>query len=139
MTVPKIWRKIPQYYNLIGKKCNECDSLYFPPRDICLKCGKKNLSDHRFNGKGEIVTFTVIRTQSPDPEGEIIDLPARDSPYIIAIIKLEEGPSITSEIVDCGIKDVKIGKKVRAVFRKIVEKGEKGVIQYGQKFTLERG
>ncbi|MBN2423301.1 Zn-ribbon domain-containing OB-fold protein [Candidatus Woesearchaeota archaeon] len=136
MTVPRIWRKIPQYYNLIGKKCQKCNSLYFPPRDVCTHCGEINLQNYKLEGNGEIITFTVIRTPMPDPEGEIIDIPGRQIPYIIAIIKLDQGPCLTSEIVDCSPGEVKIGKKVKSVFRKIVEKGPRGVIQYGCKFKL---
>ncbi len=135
MTVPQVWRKIPQYYNLIGKAC-DCGELYFPPRDVCLKCGKSVLKDHRFQGEGEITTFTVIRTSSPDPEGEITERACRDIPYVLAIVKLEEGPKLTAEIVDCDPKEVKIGMKVSQVFRKINEKSQKGVIQYGYKFKL---
>ncbi len=57
-------------------------------------------------------------------------------PYILAIIKLKEGPSLTAQIVDCKIDEVKIGSKVKAVFRKIYEEGDKGVILYGYKFKL---
>lgn len=73
-----------------------------------------------------------------DPEGEVIDIHAQTIPYILAIVKLEEGPKLTAEIVDCEIDEVKIGKEVGAVFRKIVEKGPHGVIQYGYKFKLVR-
>ncbi|MBD3204686.1 transcriptional regulator [Candidatus Woesearchaeota archaeon] len=136
MTVPQIWRKIPQFYNLYGKKCSSCNKLYFPPRDICVECGDHKLENFKFRGKGNIITYTIIRTPLSDPEGELIDRPAREIPYILAVIELEEGPRLTSEIVDCSPDEVKIGKKVESVFRKIVEKGPKGVIQYGYKFRL---
>jgi uncharacterized protein len=137
MTVPKIWRKIPEYYNLRGKECT-CGELYFPARDVCLKCSSVELMDHLFIGKGEIITFTIIRTSAIDPESETLEKAARNTPYFLAIIKLEEGPMLTSEIVDCDESEIEIGKGVEVVFRKILEKGEKGVIQYGYKFRLVR-
>ncbi|MFH0875912.1 MAG: Zn-ribbon domain-containing OB-fold protein [archaeon] len=138
MTVPLIWRKIPHYYNLIGKKCTECNWLYFPPRDVCTKCGSRKLDNHKFNGIGEIVTYTIIRTPMPDPEEELSDIDTRIVPYILAIIKLVEGPKLTTEIVDCEPENIAIGKKVELCFRKLLEKGEAGVIQYGYKFRLAR-
>lgn len=134
MAVPKIWRKIKEHYNLVGNRCNECGNLIFPGRDVCNKCGSVELSEHKFKGYGEIVTFSIIRTPFSDPEGENIEIPARHIPYAIAIIKLEEGPMLTCQIVDTSSEQLKIGVKVEMVFRKILEKGKKGVIQYGYKF-----
>ncbi len=55
----------------------------------------------------------------------------------MGIIKLDEGPRITSQIVDCDPEEVSIGSRVRAVFRKIDEEGPAGAIHYGYKFVLE--
>ena len=136
MSIPKIWRKIPEQYNLIGRRCSKCNELFFPPREVCLKCGSHEMYDYKFKDKGSIVTYTIIRTPVSDPEGEIIEKPARNIPYILAIIKLEEGPMVTTEIVDCSLDEVEINKQVEMVFRKIQEKGNKGVIQYGYKFKI---
>jgi uncharacterized protein len=134
MTVAKIWRKIPEQYNLLGKRCSSCSQLYFPPREICIKCGSHEMENFSFSGKGTISTFTIIRTQQS--EEELNETPCRKTPYILSIIQLEEGPMLTAEIVDCTADDVSIGKNAEVVFRKILEKGEKGVIQYGYKFRL---
>ena len=136
MAVPKIWRKIPQYYNLIGKSCQKCSEKYFPPRDICPECGAYPLVDFKFSGKGKIETFTIIRSPLSDPEGEHLEIYFQKTPYVLAIIKLIEGPKITAEIVDCEMDEVQIEKAVNVVFRKIMEKGKHGVIQYGYKFRL---
>ncbi|NTV24146.1 MAG: Zn-ribbon domain-containing OB-fold protein [Nanoarchaeota archaeon] len=134
MTVPKTWRRIPELYNLQGTKCKSCSALFFPGREVCVKCGSISLEPYRFQGKGRVVTFTIIRSQISDPEGENIDIPAREIPYVLAIVELAEGPMLTCQIVDTPEKDVFIGKQVDMVFRKIVEKGKRGVIQYGYKF-----
>ncbi len=78
------------------------------------------------SGKGEVVTYTVIHSASEEFD--------KQTPYIMAIIKLDEGPSLTAQIVDCSISDVKIGTRVKSVFRKIQEDGEAGLIHYGYKF-----
>ena len=136
MTVPKIWRKQKEHYLLIGKRCEECGTLIFPSRDVCRKCSSANLVEYRFDPRGEIVTFTVIRSQVNDPEGENIDIPARNIPYVLAIIRLEEGPMLTAQVVECAADELKIGKKVEMVFRKLNEKGRRGIIEYGYKFRI---
>jgi len=80
----------------------------------------------KLSGKGEIVTYTIIHDAPEQFEGQ--------APYPIAIIKLDEGPSLTAQIVDCDNKDVKIGMKVQSTFRKIQEDGSVGAIYYGYKF-----
>jgi len=136
MVVSKYWRRIPQYYNLIGKECSKCRNLMFPPRDICTKCNSLELKDVQFEGKGKIVTYTIIRTPFSDPECEVTDIPAYEPPYVLAVIELAEGPRLTAQIVDCAPEEVKIGAKVDMVFRKIKEHGKQGVIQYAYKFKL---
>ena len=82
--------------------------------------------DHKFSGKGTIVTYTIIQT-APDQFSS-------HGPYVLAIIKLDEGPQMTTQII-CDPKDAKIGMKVKSVFRKIATDGESGIIHYGTKFV----
>ena len=127
--VPRFWREIPQRYNLIANQCGVCNRVYFPPRESCPYCRRKSMDKMKtikLSGKGEIVTYTIIHDAPEQFEGQ--------APYPIAIIKLDEGPSLTAQIVDCDNKDVKIGMKVQSTFRKIQEDGSVGAIYYGYKF-----
>jgi len=127
--VPRFWREIPQRYNLIGNKCGSCKKVNFPPRESCPICRRKSIDkmeNIKLSGKGKVITYTIIHVAPEQFEGQV--------PYPIAIIELDEGPRITSQIVDCDIKDVKIGMKVEATFRKIQEDGYIGAIYYGYKF-----
>lgn len=125
------WRHIPQRYNLIGSKCLQCGEVFFPMRVICPKCRRKGkLEDIKFSGNGKIHSYSVIHT----PTDEFKNI----SPYAVAIIELEEGAKITSQIVDCNTDDVEIGQGVELVFRKIRAEGDEGVISYGYKFKLKQ-
>ncbi len=131
MSIPRFWRNIKSRYNLIGKRCKRCGEIYFPPRQLCKKCRRLGeMEEYPLEGEGEIETFTVIRTP---PEGF-----ERQAPYVMAVVKLKEGVKLTAQIVDVDIDEVKIGMKVRAVFRKISEDGEAGLIYYGYKFAPVR-
>lgn len=127
MSVARFWRKIPQRYNLIGTHCTRCDRYFFPPRTFCPDCRRAGqIVDHKFRGTGEVVTYTIIRTASEQFE--------QATPYVLAIIRLDEGPRLTGQIV-CAPEKAHIGMKVRPVFRRITTDGESGVIHYGTKFV----
>lgn len=58
------------------------------------------------------------------------------APYAVAVIELEEGAKLTSQLVDTDVDNIEIGDDVEMVFRKIREDGEDGVISYGYKFKV---
>lgn len=127
--VPSSWRKIPNRYNLVGTKCNKCDSVFFPPRSVCPECrsvGK--LESFSLDGTGNIVSYTEVRAP---PEGF-----EDETPYIIAIVELDEGPKITGQITGYKPEETKIGRRVKVIFRRVGEEGSRGIIHYGYKFKL---
>ena len=127
MSVPMFWREIPSRYNLSGSRCTMCGAYHYPARNICPKCRRSGkIEPYKFKGTGEVVTYTVINTPAKRFE--------KYTPYILAIIKLDEGPMLTAQLV-CEPDDVRIGMRVRAVFRKMGESGERGIIYYGTKFV----
>jgi scaffold protein (connect acetoacetyl-CoA thiolase and HMG-CoA synthase) len=131
--VPRFWREIPQRYNLMGNKCGSCNTVYFPPREACPFCRRKSIGkmqDLKLSGKGEILTYSILHVGPEDFENQV--------PYPIAIIKLDEGPKLTAQIVDCDPSQVKIGMRVESTFRKIQQDGETGAIYYGYKFKLSK-
>lgn len=126
-SVARFWRKIPQRYNLIGTRCTTCGRYFFPPRTFCPDCRRAgNIVDYQFKGNGTVVTYTVIRTASEQFE--------KMTPYVLAIVKLDEGPQTTAQIV-CSPDEIRIGMKVRPVFRRIAADGDSGVIHYGTKYV----
>jgi uncharacterized OB-fold protein len=126
MTVSRFWRKIPHRYNLIGTHCRTCNEYYFPPRQMCPNCRRDgNIESHKFEGNGEVVTYTVIHTAAKGFEMQ--------TPYNLAIIKLDEGASLTAQVI-CHRDEMRIGMRVHSVFRKLGEESEKGMIYYGTKF-----
>jgi len=127
MAVPRLWRHIPTRYNLIGTECKTCGELYFPPRTTCPTCRRDGrIVERKFKGTGKVITYTTIYSASAAFH--------RQTPYVLAIVKLDEGPQLTGQIV-CDPDEVKIGMKVRSVFRKLGEDGPEGVIYYGTKFV----
>ncbi len=81
---------------------------------------------YKFKGTGEIITYTTVY-QAPRNLN-------RQMPYALAIIKLDEGPRLLSEVI-CDPEELSTGMRVRSVFRRIGEEGEQGIIYYGTKFV----
>jgi len=130
MSVARFWRKQIQRYNLVGTHCKKCGEYFYPPRNMCPTCRRDGeIEPHRFNGTGKIVTYTVIRTAAEGFEHQ--------TPYALAIIKLDEGPRLTSQVVG-EPEEMYIGLRVRPVFRKLGESGERGMIYYGTKFIPDQ-
>lgn len=73
-----------------------------------------------------LYTYTVIRAP---PEGfeEYV-------PYILALVKLDEGPTVISQVVDCTPEELFIGMPVETCFRKLRVQNKEGIIIYGFKF-----
>ncbi|GAB6055464.1 Zn-ribbon domain-containing OB-fold protein [Methanobacterium alkalithermotolerans] len=127
----RTWRHIPQRYNLIGSKCLQCNKVFFPLRIVCPECRRKGkLENIKLSGKGKVYSYSVINT----PTDEFKEI----APYAVAIVELDEGAKVTTQIVDCGPEDIQIGDEVEMVFRKIREQGDDGVISYGFKFKLKK-
>ena len=85
--------------------------------------------DYQFNGTGTVVSSTVVHQAQSGYE--------MFGPYCMAIIELEEGPRLTSQVVDCDPITVKPGMKVKSVFRKLGEDSESGILHYGTKFIID--
>jgi uncharacterized protein len=61
-------------------------------------------------------------------------------PYTIALVKLDEGPTVTAQLTDLGEQEVAIGMPVEMVTRRIKEDGGKqGMLVYGYKFRPVMG
>ncbi|RQD85727.1 Zn-ribbon domain-containing OB-fold protein, partial [Methanosalsum natronophilum] len=85
MSVARFWRKQVQRYNLVGTHCKSCDEYFYPPRNMCPTCRRNGkIESYKFNGDGEVISFTVIRTAAVGFEHQ--------TPYILAIVQLKEGP-----------------------------------------------
>jgi len=101
MGVARYWREIPARYNLIGKRCQVCGKIYFPPRTVCPTCRRKSIGkmeDYKLNGKGVVESYTIIYVPPQEFEGK--------APYAIALIKMDEGCYLTGEIVDCKLDEI---------------------------------
>lgn len=130
MVTARFWRENPSRYNLAANRCNNCGKVFFPPRAVCSVCHRKSLGKMegiKLKGEGEVYSYTVVH-EAPS-HFEIL------KPYVVAIVKMEEGVMLTSQLINVDPKEVKVGMRVCAKLRRIGEDGAAGVIYYGYKFA----
>jgi uncharacterized protein len=84
------WWDATRAGKLLLQKCSTCESVQHPPRSVCLACGSDELDWIEASGDGRVDSFTVVARQV------VPDLPA---PYVVARVRLREGPLILTNIV----------------------------------------
>ena len=126
MSVPRYWRETKYRYRLIGERCTSCGATFFPRNAVCHGCGSKDLEECKLAETGSVVTWTTIRNP---PEGY-----EKYAPYVVALVELDDGVRVLSQIVDVEPDDVETGMRVEAAFRRVREDGDSGIIEYGYKF-----
>ncbi|HKN00546.1 MAG TPA: OB-fold domain-containing protein [Candidatus Binataceae bacterium] len=73
------------------QRCTGCKAFIYYPRDRCPNCFSDNLEWQPVSGRGKVYSYTVVRRASARSFG--------DGPYVLAIIQLDEGPRMTSNVV----------------------------------------
>ncbi|MGD8414332.1 MAG: Zn-ribbon domain-containing OB-fold protein [Candidatus Latescibacterota bacterium] len=130
LTPAKNWREYPQRYRLEAGKCTGCGKVFFPPRLICDKCRGEQFEAVTLPSDGKLVTFTAIHVPASNFKDE--------APIAYAVVELEDGTRISSQVTDCSPDDLKAGDPVRLEFRRVQHDGESGILCYGYKAVLKR-
>ncbi len=73
------------------QRCDDCNHVYFPPRPFCPACSSRSVSVFKASGKGKLLSYNINHRPHP----------AWDEPYSIAIVELDEGPRMLSNIINC--------------------------------------
>jgi uncharacterized OB-fold protein len=95
-------------------RCRACGRHHFYPRELCPHCHSDDLEWVDALGTGEIYSFTIARK----PAGPVF---AADVPYVVALITLDEGPRMLTNIVTDDVERVRIGDRVRVHFDAVTD------------------
>ena len=127
--LPLHWRKYPERYRLEGNINIETGQEFFPARVVDPRAGRKGLLQSKeMPREGKILSWTEVFVGPVGFDNE--------TPYFLAIVELANGVRILTQIVDSEKEKVKIGAKVRKMFRKISDTYAEGAIAYGYKFKV---
>ena len=75
------------------QKCQDCGHVRWPAANLCPNCHSFNTTWIESSGRGKIHTFVVYQMAFHPPWKD-------KTPYITAVVELEEGPKLLSNIVD---------------------------------------
>jgi uncharacterized OB-fold protein len=81
-------------HELRFQRCNDCGCVRWPPSYLCPDCHSNDMNWMISKGNGRVYTFAVYHAAF-HPEF------AADLPYTVAIVALDEGPRLLTNIVDC--------------------------------------
>ena len=107
------WEGTKQHKLLI-QECKDCNAKIFYPRKICPECWSENLSWTEASGKGKVFSYSVTMAGVEEKFAE-------DLPFVLALVDLEEGVRMMTNIVDCPHDEVSIGMDVEVVFENVTE------------------
>jgi uncharacterized protein len=91
------------------QRCNACGELRYPISPVCPTCLSVDYGWDELSGRGEVYSFGVFRHAYNDAWRDRV-------PYNVALIKLAEGPTLISNVVDIDPEALRVGLRVRVVF-----------------------
>ena len=94
------------------RHCNACGEDHFYPRPFCPRCWSDDVTWQRASGRGTLYTYSIVRQNDLPPFPERV-------PYVAAIVELDEGPRVMTNVVECEFDALAIGMAVVVVFQPI--------------------
>jgi uncharacterized OB-fold protein/acyl dehydratase len=92
---------------LLIQRCASCGRLRHPPRPMCNECQSLEWDTVEATGRGVVYSFVV----NHHPQ-----VPAFDYPLVVALVELEEGTRLVSNIVGVDPRAVHVGMPVEVEF-----------------------
>jgi uncharacterized OB-fold protein len=96
-------------HELFMPRCTMCDYVFFYPRSECPRCLSTNLEWVKVSGRARLHSFTVVQQPANAAFRD-------DVPYVYAVVQLDEGPRLVSNIVQCDIDTLRVDMPLEAVF-----------------------
>lgn len=96
---------------LLVQQCEACSHVQHYHRVLCIHCGHDKLVDVPVSGIGTVRSFTIIRRA-------VSAAFEADVPYVVALVELQEGPTLMSNIINTPLELIAIGKPVQLTFER---------------------
>jgi len=96
-------------HELRMQKCEGCGHIRFPVSILCPNCHSMDAVWTKLSGKGSVFSYIVFRIPYHESYKE-------DIPYTVAIIQLDEGPRMESNLIVQDPEDIRIDMQVTVFF-----------------------
>jgi uncharacterized OB-fold protein len=97
---------------LLVKRCAACGKSHFYPRPFCPHCWSVDVAWQQASGRGRLYTYSIVHQNDLPPFNQRV-------PYVAAIVDLDEGPRVMTNLVDVAHDAIAIGMAVEVAFQKI--------------------
>ena len=91
------------------QKCGQCGHIRYPISHVCPDCLSYEFTWQQLSGRGDVFSYVVFHQLYNKAFAD-------DIPYNVALVQLEEGPRMYSNIVGVDNDAVKIGDKIEVMF-----------------------
>lgn len=111
--VSRFLTELRDHKRIVGIRCPQCKKVLVPPRNVCGECFVPLEEIVELNGKGTVVTFTVLNFGFVDPNtGK-----QKPVPYTWAFINLDGSESTFIHFLEeTDPSKLRVGMRVQAVF-----------------------
>jgi len=92
------------------QRCRVCATYVFIPQPICTGCQRDALEWVESSGRGRVYSFTTVH-RPPRPEFDV--------PYVVAIIELDEGWHMLTNLIGCAPDQIAVDMPVVVTFERI--------------------
>jgi len=103
------WWEACRQEKLMIQRCSQCGAFQFYPRIVCTSCMSEQIEWFQAGGRAKVLTYTICRLP-------VAQAYAADVPYVVALVQLEEGPTMMSNIVQCDPESVVSSMPLEVVF-----------------------
>ena len=93
------------------QRCGSCSRFVWTPQYACPDCLSEDYEWVACSGRGVVYSYTVVH-RSIDPS-------RFEAPYVLAVVQLEEGPHLLTNIVGCEPEAVQVDMPVELRFERI--------------------
>ena len=90
-------------------RCTQCQRFRLPGRERCSDCWSTDSEWAEASGRGKLYTFGVMHQKYHPAFADV-------TPYNYALVELDEGPRLITNIVECDEADLRTDMPVEAVF-----------------------
>ncbi|MEV6547517.1 OB-fold domain-containing protein [Streptomyces sp. NPDC051597] len=94
--------------HLLIRRCGACGRAHHYPREFCPYCWSEDVTWERASGRATLYTWSVVHRNDLPPFGDRV-------PYTAAVVTLEEGPRMMTEVVGGAV--LRAGMRLRVGFR----------------------
>ena len=101
-------------HKLVLQRCTPCGYVWHPPLPRCPRCHSQALEWQPASGRGKVYSYTTVYHATHAAMTEKV-------PYIVALVQLEEGPRVLTNLRNCTEEDARVDMPVSLLFEELTD------------------